>query len=296
MWLIHLRFLLLLADFYSHIPCGMWRYARSQNRSEAHWISTHTSRVGCDLTLFLSSWHFLKFLLTHPVWDVTRKYWKQTASNGISTHTSRVGCDLIDGCGSFKCGFLLTHPVWDVTHDWRVFVQFYQFLLTHPVWDVTQLFAQLFHYFTISTHTSRVGCDGCPKSGWNPSQNFYSHIPCGMWLLTPPIVSVTVTFLLTHPVWDVTITQLDILHVRQFLLTHPVWDVTEVVSVSIRERRWFLLTHPVWDVTITSLLQVRELRISTHTSRVGCDLYCGCGGSGGTISTHTSRVGCDRYI
>ena len=35
----------------------------------------------------------MRFLLTHPVWDVT-------------------GCT---GYGSERYGFLLTHPVWDVT-------------------------------------------------------------------------------------------------------------------------------------------------------------------------------------
>ena len=55
-------------------------------------ISTHTSRVGCDLE------------------DYEKDDWK-----GISTHTSRVGCDgkIIFCC--CKRRFLLTHPVWDVT-------------------------------------------------------------------------------------------------------------------------------------------------------------------------------------
>ena len=33
------------------------------------------------------------FLLTHPVWDVTRFSGRTMAKKEISTHTSRVGCD-----------------------------------------------------------------------------------------------------------------------------------------------------------------------------------------------------------
>ena len=33
----------------------------------------------------------------------------------------------------------------------------------------------------ISTHTSRVGCDGCEQVLRSTQLNFYSHIPCGMW-------------------------------------------------------------------------------------------------------------------
>ena len=79
-------------DFYSHIPCGMWRGYRFSGRTMA--ISTHTSRVGCDVLFAL-----LKF-----VWQ-------------ISTHTSRVGCDARNAAIEFSVSkFLLTHPVWDVTN------------------------------------------------------------------------------------------------------------------------------------------------------------------------------------
>ena len=33
------------------------------------------------------------FLLTHPVWDVTKVRRELNEIKGISTHTSRVGCD-----------------------------------------------------------------------------------------------------------------------------------------------------------------------------------------------------------
>ena len=35
--------------------------------------------------------------------------------------------------------------------------------------------------------------------------------------------------------------------------------------------------------------------ISTHTSRVGCDLRTGGNNELSLISTHTSRVGCDKW-
>ena len=57
-----------------------------------------------------------------------------------------------------------------------------------------------------------------------------------------------------------------------FLLTHPVWDVT-VTFLFIPANLLFLLTHPVWDVTgVWPCIGVRQC-ISTHTSRVGCDMY-----------------------
>ena len=34
----------------------------------------------------------------------------------------------------------------------------------------------------------------------------------------------------------------------------------------------FLLTHPVWDVTGNRKSENKNTNISTHTSRVGCDL------------------------
>ena len=61
-------------------------------------ISTHTSRVGCDRLQRQKQVLLLKFLLTHPVWDVT-------------------GDGLPPVYGSY--GFLLTHPVWDVTRRTR---------------------------------------------------------------------------------------------------------------------------------------------------------------------------------
>ena len=144
-------------------------------------ISTHTSRVGCDNAFAQFVVSAGKFLLTHPVWDVT------------SVHSTKNVARL----------FLLTHPVWDVTMHMFCLQMEHKFLLTHPVWDVTfsACFLLLLPY--ISTHTSRVGCDfcGCIICWWRcisthtsrvgcdyscenigmQAINFYSHIPCGMW-------------------------------------------------------------------------------------------------------------------
>ena len=200
---IMFTFSILLFHFYSHIPCGMWlSYIWSIKITKI--ISTHTSRVGCDrytdwseilVINFYShipcgmwpQWQYStaiwqKFLLTHPVWDVT-------------------SCIL---CCSTHIQFLLTHPVWDVTdlaQDATVTVNFYshipcgmwriviyrpsaaeEFLLTHPVWDVTAKFVMI--------------------------------VTPVAFLLTHPVWDVTTRawrtheshrFLLTHPVWDVTV-------------------------------------------------------------------------------------------
>ena len=148
--------------------------------------------------------------------------------------------------------------------------------------------------FRISTHTSRVGCDFPEiRKGWLCA-NFYSHIPCGMWrtsrLLDPggcyfyshiPCGMWRVwdysawrlqRFLLTHPVWDVTYCGECGCKFDWFLLTHPVWDVTMPCGLPVFHVI-FLLTHPVWDVTLFFCSAVMPCKISTHTSRVGCDIY-----------------------
>ena len=109
-------------------------------------ISTHTSRVGCDLCVLtcpinyyifllthpvwdvtskprLRKWGAQQFLLTHPVWDVTEEIVNVIHDFIISTHTSRVGCDFLRlPSYSPRAEFLLTHPVWDVTtKDMRLY-------------------------------------------------------------------------------------------------------------------------------------------------------------------------------
>ena len=160
-----------------------------------------------DVTIpYASSKVFCLFLLTHPVWDVTESIRSFRKALMISTHTSRVGCDpTVDKVRFRREGFLLTHPVWDVTEH------------SHQVWN----------YHGISTHTSRVGCDSICSSDICHPNNFYSHIPCGMW---------------------------------------------PKCFVCFPQCNKFLLTHPVWDVTIRFKIAIEGDNISTHTSRVGCDM------------------------
>ena len=69
--------------------------------------------------------------------------------------------------------------------------------------------------------------------------------------------------------WDVTEQKFPFSLSFVFLLTHPVWDVT-ISEETLVGTITFLLTHPVWDVTMRLRHNRITLRISTHTSRVGC--------------------------
>ena len=146
------------------------------------------------------------FLLTHPVWDVTRSPHKfLTASAYFYSHIpcgmwrsgymilclilhfySHIPCGMWPSSSSAMfpiCSFLLTHPVWDVTAVDRSQSPYYSpFLLTHPVWDVTVIFSpfpsqHIYFYSHIPCgmwHQHKTTC--------RRSRYFYSHIPCGMWL------------------------------------------------------------------------------------------------------------------
>ena len=167
--------------------------------------------------------------------------------------------------------------------------------------------------------------------------DFYSHIPCGMWHGMGGHSHSISEFLLTHPVWDVTAYKSRYCGMDKFLLTHPVWDVTvprrcseppyshfyshipcgmwpksvtaekvsvnfyshipcgmwQIMAVETPRHLAFLLTHPVWDVTYADDIPTITPAISTHTSRVGCDIMRYKMSLTRVISTHTSRVGCD---
>ena len=168
-----------------------------------------------------------RFLLTHPVWDVTLSHFHREKRQKISTHTSRVGCDQVFFEGFPVPDHFYSHipcGMWQIL--WRTMSNLYRFLLTHPVWDVTMRQGQYMTLVKISTHTSRVGCDwlnpmakyvdyisthtsrvGCDKKASRfrlAFIYFYSHIPCGMWRRTTYTMAAYLRFLLTHPVWDVT--------------------------------------------------------------------------------------------
>ena len=137
-----------------------------------------------DVTLSSLVWGTTRrFLLTHPVWDVTCNFNCCCSNDNISTHTSRVGCDdLTQQEFANKLGFLLTHPVWDVTRSYSQ-TSSEATISTHTSrvgCDLTCRNWCLF--FRISTHTSRVGCDSETITHVDTANDFYSHIPCGMWL------------------------------------------------------------------------------------------------------------------
>ena len=116
---------------------------------------------------------------------------------------------------------------------------------------------------------------------WDVTALHSASSPLGTFLLTHPVWDVTegvtvfnpgsIAFLLTHPVWDVTTASVTNRYSTIFLLTHPVWDVTYTDTARLMRNTAFLLTHPVWDVTYSSVCCPLYLPISTHTSRVGCD-------------------------
>ena len=157
-----------------------------------------------DVTVNRSTSRLLsKFLLTHPVWDVTSSSAMFPICSRISTHTSRVGCDWIFDTHTDATAFLLTHPVWDVTKVRTIKNMHILFLLTHPVWDVTivSTLATPALKFLLTHPVWDVTSRSVLPNG---AKNFYSHIPCGMWPPRSCILTPVVTFLLTHPVWDVT--------------------------------------------------------------------------------------------
>ena len=63
---LHIRIHLLISTHTSRVGCD----AECNRDLQDRFISTHTSRVGCDEQYFEDE-ELNKFLLTHPVWDVT---------------------------------------------------------------------------------------------------------------------------------------------------------------------------------------------------------------------------------
>ena len=137
-----------------------------------------------------------------------------------------MGCDLVTfEVSKLLKSFLLTHPVWDVTHlrrenRWLDIISTYTSRVGCDAINVVNL-----SHTIISTHTSRVGCDDAsePVTFCSAISTHTSRVGCDS---IPLCLHSSGTFLLTHPVWDVTITGLNGLTFILFLLTHPVWDVT----------------------------------------------------------------------
>ena len=145
----------------------------------------------------------------------------------ISTHTSRVGCDAIPSTFlSLSMLNFYSHIPCGMWHiSWQITLPFFHFYSHIPcgMWLLSVI--NQISQGNISTHTSRVGCD---NHSLPSSFNF--------------------SFLLTHPVWDVTIL---------------FWTGFFLLLISTHTSRvgcdYFLL------------LYISQFKISTHTSRVGCD-------------------------
>ena len=123
-------------NFYSHIPCGMWRSRNKPAYAHRFYFYSHIP-CGMWLSCLWFCQRYFQFLLTHPVWDVTICF--------ISLFMK-----YFDFYSHIPCGMWL----------WR---------------------RRNRRFRGISTHTSRVGCDGNDRNGASCQSNFYSHIPCGMW-------------------------------------------------------------------------------------------------------------------
>ena len=122
----------------------------------------------------------------------------------------------------------------------------------------------------ISTHTSRVGCDS-KKITVTLEINISTHTSrVGCDFAGNKSSRSNKAFLLTHPVWDVTITRI-ICRCFRDISTHTSRVGCDAIPVLTPDRAEFLLTHPVWDVTGAQNGGRQAAYISTHTSRVGCD-------------------------
>ena len=101
---------------------------------------------------------------------------------------------------------------------------------------------------------SHIPCGMWPVVGWNLGRkyaNFYSHIPCGMWHKKDGSV----------------------LHTKIDFYSHIPCGMWLAFLCEGASTSQFLLTHPVWDVTLADSNLLPNIKISTHTSRVGCDCF-----------------------
>ena len=146
-------------NFYSHIPCGMWRIHDHCLDSQSYFYS----HIPCGM------WHSLI-------------YFFELVSN-ISTHTSRVGCDGVWFVINIICRYFYSHipcGMWPLTYMLLFVLLYFYSHIPCGMWPYYDCFYSFFS--NISTHTSRVGCDTPSLYAFNTALYFYSHIPCGMWL------------------------------------------------------------------------------------------------------------------
>ena len=122
--------------------------------------------------------------------------------------------------------------------------------------------------------------------------NFYSHIPCGMWL-TLLAVSPFLMYFYSHIPCGMWLGYSMFISFRLNFYSHIPCGMWLCLLLPNIGTIGFLLTHPLWDVTAACSCVNPSKSISTHTSLVGCDdTYCNIQISP-CISTHTSLVGCD---
>ena len=125
------------------------------------------------------------FLLTHPVWDVT-PFLYIISINPINFY-SHIPCGmwLWKGGRNFVKHDFYSHIPCGMWPSSRIFSIASPTISTHTSRvGCDWLYSDFSIEYKISTHTSRVGCDTVPGT-WLPHEgNFYSHIPCGMWLIT----------------------------------------------------------------------------------------------------------------
>ena len=235
-------------NFYSHIPCGMWRDWQCNYGLRRHFYS----HIPCGMWLVFAPYalYYNKFLLTHPVWDVTPSVKVTLFVLTISTHTSRVGCDIPATatlliacyfyshipCGMWQCGFCSVNysfknfyshipcGMWHRNQNKRMYHRNFYSHIPCGMW--LGLRQRMGSRQRISTHTSRVGCDYMAVATENKPK-----------------------FLLTHPVWDVTILAMNSVLQSKNFYSHIPCGMWQHYPSNLRNLLLFLLTHPVWDVT-----------------------------------------------
>ena len=162
-------------------------------------------------------------------------------------------------------------------HHWTnnvyLFNTFISFLFTHPIWDVTDTEVKTLCTLTISTHTSRVGCDNVRRIFSQCRSDFYSHIPCGMWHGNGLSINSSIKISTHTSRVGCDLPALHNIANRFYFYSHipcGMWPILEAqgeqqydfyshipCGMWLRGRKagkiiWrFLLTHPVWDVTWT---------------------------------------------
>ena len=167
------------------------------------WISTHTSRVGCDQ--WKGKWvYFLLHFYSHipcGMWPLC-----PLLRNSTMNFYSHIPCGMWQ---KIKRKRMIIHHfyshipcgMWQETAPKRAYRQNFYSHIPCGMWQLStfkiitlnnfyshipcgmwpRFFRLVNLRFYISTHTSRVGCDFVGNNDYSEVIHFYSHIPCGMW-------------------------------------------------------------------------------------------------------------------